>query len=46
MRIVDELKAMFNISESRRRSHIGMDVAFWNAGGLGNGKGLGADERT
>ena len=35
MGIIDELKAMFNMSESRRRSHVGMDVAFWNAGGLG-----------
>ena len=35
MGIVDELKEMFNMSESRRRSHVGMDVAFWNAGGLG-----------
>ena len=35
MGIVDELKKMFNMSESRRRSHVGMDVAFWNAGGLG-----------
>ena len=33
--VVDELKKMFNMSESRRRSHVGMDVAFWNAGGLG-----------
>ena len=35
MGIVDELKKMFNMSESRRRSHVGMDVAFWDAGGLG-----------
>ena len=35
MGIIDELKAMFNMSESRRRSHVGMDVAFWQAGGLG-----------
>ena len=35
MGIVDELKKMFNMSESRRRSHVGMDVAFWQAGGLG-----------
>ena len=35
MGIVDELKEMFNMSESRRRSHVGMDVAFWQAGGLG-----------
>ena len=26
----------FNMSESRRRSHVGMDVAFWQVGGLGN----------
>ena len=31
MGIVDELKNMFNMSESRRRSHVGMDVAFWNS---------------
>ena len=36
MEIIDELKKIFNMSESRRRSHVGMDVAFWNAGGLGN----------
>ena len=35
MGIVDELKKMFNMSESKRRSHVGMDVAFWDAGGLG-----------
>ena len=35
MGIIDELKDIFNMSESRRRSHVGMDVAFWNAGGLG-----------
>lgn len=35
MGIIDELKKMFNMSESRRRSHVGMDVAFWDAGGLG-----------
>ena len=35
MGIVDELKKIFNMSESRRRSHVGMDVAFWDAGGLG-----------
>ena len=35
MGIIDELKKKFNMSESRRRSHVGMDVAFWNAGGLG-----------
>ena len=35
MGIVDELKKMFNMSESKRRSHVGMDVAFWNAGELG-----------
>ena len=35
MGIVDELKKMFNMSESKRRSHVGMDVAFWQAGGLG-----------
>lgn len=35
MGIIDELKEMFNMSESKRRSHVGMDVAFWNAGGLG-----------
>ena len=35
MVIVDELKEMFNMSESRRRSHVGMDVAFWEAGVLG-----------
>lgn len=35
MGIIDELKKMFNMSESKRRSHVGMDVAFWNAGGLG-----------
>lgn len=35
MGIVDELKAMFNMSESQRRSHVGMEVAFWQAGGLG-----------
>lgn len=45
MRIVKELKKVFNMSESRRRSHVGMEVAFWNTGGLGNEKGLGADER-
>ena len=31
----NELKAKFNMSESKRRSHVGMDVAFWQAGGLG-----------
>ena len=36
MGIVDELKKVFNMSESRRRSHVGMEVAFWQAGGLGN----------
>lgn len=36
MGIVEELKKMFNMSENRRRSHVGMDVAFWNAGGLGD----------
>ena len=36
MGIVDELKKVFNMSESRRRFHVGMDVAFWQAGGLGN----------
>lgn len=46
MGIVDELKKMFNMSESKRRSHVGMDIAFWEAGELGNGKGLGAYERT
>ena len=35
MGIVDELKKIFNMSESRRRSQVGMDVAFWDAGGLG-----------
>ena len=35
MGIIDELKDMFNMSESRRRSHVGMDVTFWNAGELG-----------
>ena len=35
MGIIDELKATFNMNESRRRSHVGMDVAFWEAGGLG-----------
>lgn len=35
MEIIDELKKIFNMSESKRRSHVGMDVAFWNAGGLG-----------
>ena len=35
MGIVDELKKVFNMDESRRRSHVGMDVAFWKAGGLG-----------
>ena len=35
MGIVDELKKIFNMSESGRRSHVGMDVAFWNAGGFG-----------
>lgn len=35
MGIVDELKGMFNMSESRRRAHVGVDVAFWQAGGLG-----------
>ena len=37
MGIVDELKKKFNMSESKRRSQVGMDVAFWNseAGGLG-----------
>ena len=35
MGIVDELKKIFNMSESKRRSHVGVDVAFWNAGGLG-----------
>ena len=35
MGIVDELKKIFNMSGSRRRSHVGMDVAFWDAGGLG-----------
>ena len=29
MGIIDELKDIFNMSESRRRSHVGMDVAFW-----------------
>ena len=33
--IIDELKEKFNMSESKRRSHVGMDVAFWQAGGLG-----------
>ena len=33
--IVNELKAAFNMSESRRRSHVGMEVVFWQAGGLG-----------
>ena len=46
MEIVDGLKEKFNMSESKRRSHVGMDVAFWSTGGLGNGKGLGAYERT
>ena len=35
MGIIDELKEKFNMSESRRRSHVGMDVAFWQEGGLG-----------
>lgn len=35
MRIVNELKKKFNMSESRRRSHVGMDVVFWNEDGLG-----------
>ena len=34
MLIVDELKEMFNMSESRQRSHVGMGVAFWQAGRL------------
>lgn len=35
MGIVDDLKEIFNMTESKRRSHVGMDVAFWQAGGLG-----------
>lgn len=35
MGIIDELKKMFNMSESKRRSYVGMEVAFWQAGGLG-----------
>ena len=35
MGIIDELKATFNMNESRRRSHVGMDVAFWQASELG-----------
>lgn len=35
MGIINELKKMFNMSESRRRSHVGMEVAFWQVGGLG-----------
>ena len=36
MEIIDELKDTFNMSESRRRSHVGMDVAFWKASELGD----------
>ena len=36
MGIVDEMKKMFNVSESQRRSHVGMKVAFWKAGRFGN----------
>ncbi len=35
MGIIDELKELFNMSESQRRSHVGMDVAFWKANELG-----------
>ena len=35
MGIIDKLKAIFNMRESKRRSHVGMEVAFWQAGGLG-----------
>ena len=36
MEIIYELKDTFNMSESRRRSQVGMDVAFWKASELGN----------
>ena len=36
MGIADEMKEMFNMSESRLRSHVGMKVTFWNASGLGD----------
>lgn len=35
MGTINELKDIFNMSESRRRSHVGMDVAFWKASELG-----------